>query len=153
MAAAVFESIQNRVTMALKEKVRRGKSLRAWLDRVAYKKYQNLQRERWMTAGASQGIPWPSLNVTYAARKLKKFAQFPGGGTKMMIATNRLFNSVSGDNLQDHKKIVTDTTLEIYTTVEYASYADEARSFRKFTRQTYRDLAKDAGQYIMRGQT
>ena len=152
MAAAVLQAIQNSVTKSLEAKIKRGKSLRAWLNRVAYAEYKNIQRERWMTENTSQGAKWPALNEKYALRKARIYAEFPGGGTKMMIAKGTLFNSVVGDDLSAHRKIVTDTTLEIHTTVDYAQYPDKIRTFTQFSPQTMKNLADSAGEYIMRGQ-
>lgn len=128
-----IQKTQNSVTQALQEKIERGKSMRAFLDRVVYTEYQNAQRERWMTEGASEGFAWPALkSLTYIRQKSRKFAAFPGGGKKMMIATGRLYNSVTGDSAQEHRKVVTDNSIDIYTTVDYAQYTDEARTFTKF---------------------
>lgn len=146
-----LQSIQTGVTMNLQAKIARGKSLRGWIDRVAYPQYQNLQRERWMTEGASQGTSWPSLNPKYEKYKARKFASFPGGGTKMMIATSRLFNSVIGDDLENHRKIATDTSLEVFSTLDYAQYPNVRRNFTDFSQATMEDLANQAAQYIMGG--
>lgn len=105
--------------------VAKANSSQAFLNRIVYPMYQNIQRERWMTEGFGK---WPKLNTRYARYKRVKFASFPGQGTKMMIATNRLQKSVVGPG-DGHRKIATDKKLIVGTTVEYAEHANKARPF------------------------
>lgn len=139
-------------TKKLHEMVDRAGDARAFLNRVIYPMYQNMQRERWMTENVSETGKWPALNSRYASYKLRKFGSFPGGGRKMMIATNKLFNSVVGGDggsaPQGHNKIVTKSELKIFTTVTYAAHANDIRPFAKFSRGSIREIQAAIGKYL-----
>lgn len=105
-----------------------------------------------MTENASEGGAWQALNPKYVARKLKKFVDYPGGGRKMLIATNRLVNSVTGDQKTEHYKLVTNTTLEVGTLVPYAKYVNDKRNFTDLSDKTIEDLATKLRGYILRGE-
>ena len=158
-----------------KEMIKRSADARAWLNRVAYRIYQNWQRERWMSEGSSQGSKWPRLNPEYARYKLKRYGggpkykwvggrgenrpwqpagrwpKFPGGGTKMMIATGTLVDSVTGKSLKYHRKIVTPKELFISTTVPYANDANERRNFTEFKDTNIAYLGELYTEYVMKG--
>jgi len=86
-----------------------------FLNRYAYPRLIRMQRERWMTENDGQ---WEPLSEKYQKYKSKKFARFPGSGTKMLIATNQLFSAVTGEDQKYHRKIVKDNHLEIDIVVE-----------------------------------
>ena len=148
---------------------------RAFLTRVAYPEYQNAQRQRWMTEGASQGSRWKPLNKQYRDYKLKRYGggpkyqwiggqgqgrpwqpagnwpSYPGKGTKMMIATNTLFSSVTGDSKKNHRRVIDNRSMQIFTTVEYAETADKARPFTIFKSSFNKNLQKQYEGYVSRG--
>lgn len=125
--------------------------IRGWLNRVAYPLIIEAQRIRWASENASEGSSWPQLNPSYATAKLKRFAAFPGGGRKMLIATGRLVESVTGDNTKDHYKLVEERRLTVGTMVGYAKYVDEDRNFTTFGKATKDNLTKRLNQYIQEG--
>ena len=129
----------------------RGKLARGWLNRVAYPMVIRIQRYRWETENISEGGQWAALNPDYAKRKLTKFADYPGAGRKMLIATGRLIEGMTGENPSDHYKVVTDTSLEVGTTVSYAKYVDEKRTITRLSSKTVQSLKESLRDYIMRG--
>lgn len=148
MGVSGFQKVVSDVSNSLQGILKRANLIDGYLDRVVYPTYQNIQRERWASENASQGSAWPALSAQYAGQKVKKYASFPGGGTKMMIATKRLFNSVVGDTLDEHRKIISDHQLQIYTTVPYAPYANQARQFTTFSEDEIRKIKSDIVNYL-----
>lgn len=128
----------------------RSKSMQSYLNRVVYKQYQNAQRKRWMTENASEGTRWSPLNPKYREYKKKKFAAFDGRGTKMLIATDRLYKSVIGPGA-DHGKLVSDKRIEITWKTPYAVYVDEKRPFTEFGEQTMEQIYDGLAQFTMNG--
>lgn len=125
----------------------RQKSLRSFLDRNVYRIYQNVQRQRWMEEGASEGAHWERLNPAYAKRKLTLYKEYEGGGSKMLIATGKLYKSVIGPG-EGFRKVVTDRSLTIATTIKYAPFVDEARSFTTYSQSTRARFRKAIGQFV-----
>jgi hypothetical protein len=128
----------------------RSKRMQAYMNRVVYKQYQNAQRSRWMSEGNSEGDPWKALNPKYKERKKIIFAAYEGQGTKMLIATGRLFKSVIGPGA-DHKKIVTDKSIEVAWSTPYAVYVDEVRPFTEFGDKTMGEIYDGLAKFIMEG--
>lgn len=126
----------------------RGRLMSGWLNRVGYPLIIEAQRMRWASEGASEGDSWRALNPLYAMQKLKRFASFPGAGRKMLVATSRLVKSVTGDEMADHYKLVTDRSLETGTRVGYAKYVDEDRPFTKLGKATIQNLTDQLNAYI-----
>lgn len=122
-----------------------------WLNRVAYPMIIEAQRQRWASQNATEGGSWRPLNPSYAIRKLKKFADYPGGGRHMLVATSRLVNSVTGDEKTEHYKVVTNNRLEVGTIVPYAKYVDEDRNFTTLGDQTIQALKASLAAYVSGG--
>jgi hypothetical protein len=145
--SAKVTRIQDSITSRLDGMLDRAKSIRTFLDRNIYHMYQDVQRERWMTQNKSEGTEWTKLSPSYAKFKLKKFAQYPGGGSKMMIATNKLFKSVIGPG-EGFKKVVEDRSITISTSIPYAVHADAARTFTTYSPETQQRFRKAVAQYV-----
>ena len=120
--------VENGVSLKIGSMIDRGQAMRSFLNRNIYRIYQNAQRERWETINNSQGREWKPLNEVYAQRKKRLFASYEGGGSKMLIATGRLFKSVVGPG-KGQRKIVTNKSLYIATSVPYAGFVDDVRTF------------------------
>lgn len=133
-----------------KEMASRARLTQGWLNRVAYPRLIKAQRMRWQTEGASEDEKWEPLNPEYRRSKLKRFADYPGGGRKLLIATGRLIDSMTGEN-SDHWKLVTPTLLEVGTIVPYAGYVDEARDITSLSDQTVEEIADGLAEYITEG--
>lgn len=121
--------------------------IRAYFNTVVLEQYKNAQRERWMTENASEGSRWKDLNTDYAASKLTRFAGFPGGGRKMLIATGKLF-----ENVFSPRKVVKPRTMELFVStsdVPYARYVDEERPFMRFGRTTRSEILDGIRNYLL----
>ena len=148
-----MDSVEVRISVdgisnTLNHMLDRGKLARGWLNRYAYPKLIEAQRMRWASEGASEGDSWVPLNPSYAIRKLKKYAAYPGSGTKMLVATGRLVESVTGDNQKEHFKFVTDTELQMGTIVPYAGYVSEVRDIVGLGDETIQDLKDSLREYL-----
>lgn len=153
------DEIQDRVEKVLS----RADNARAWLTRVAYKRYQNAQMERWMTKGASQGTPWRDNPSGYKEYKQRKFVNAPGQGRFVMIQTGQLVASVVGptgsqminnsEGIAKHRRIISAKALEVFTTVDYAEEAGSQRPFMNFKKSFYDDLIKEYRDWLLNGDT
>lgn len=118
--------------------------MQGFLNRDVVEAYRNIQRKRWVTENASEGGEskrWAALNPAYAKRKLTQFAGYEGAGKKMLIATGKLYKSVIGPGA-GFRKVATNKTLTISTSVEYAQHVDEARSFTTYSKASILGLRK-----------
>lgn len=116
------------------------------LQRVVYPALfvgdNSMQGVRWKTEGASEGRPWAPLSSAYAKLKLRKFAKYPGGGRKLLVATNRLLNANIGkpDESGDITHMVMNGVLYVRLGVPYARfvhrYGKDARGAIKRDIQT-----------------
>jgi hypothetical protein len=139
------------ISKVLSGMISRAGLVRGWLNRVGYPMIIEAQRMRWASENATEGASWKPLNPKYERYKAKKWASAPGGGRKMMIASGRLVDSVTGDDRKDHYKLVEEKRLSVGTTVPYAKYADEARNFTDLSDTTTQDLSDRLGEYIRTG--
>lgn len=139
--------------------IQRAKTPDAFLNRVAYPAYQNYQANRWMTENMSDG-GWDALNKDYAKSKLTRFAAYPGSGRSMMVATGALVASVIGPGFsmpflrgasQFHRKVVSGSKMVISTSIPYAQYAEEARTFTRFKKSFISDLGQKYKAWVGRG--
>lgn len=144
-----IEITQDGIGDLLRGMLGRFESIRGFLDRVIYPEVVQLQRERWMTENASQGEVWAPLKPEYAKYKLKKFSAYPGAGTKLLIATGALVDSMTGDG-KDHWKLVTDTRLEVGSLVAYAKYVNQARDIVGLRDEERSRFMKQILDYIVR---
>jgi hypothetical protein len=135
-------------TGPLKALLTRAASVRGWINRYAYPTVIEHQRMRWASEGATEGDSWKPLNARYERYKLKKFAGYPGAGRKMLIATNRLVEGMTGDNPRHHYKLVTEKRLEVGTTIEYAKYVNEMRNIVDLAPETIQDLRDNLKKYL-----
>lgn len=128
----------------------RTKSSKTFLQLVLYPMYQNMQMARWMSENTSEGAKWASLTPRYKAYKAIKFVNYPGSGTKMLIAKGRLFGSVVGPKAKslgfdtsDHRKLITNSKLKVQSATSYARHVAEKRPFMEFG-QASKDQMKRA---------
>jgi hypothetical protein len=150
MSKTGFKKIQSSITKNLQGMMSRERLLQGYLNRVVYAQYQKAQRKRWMTEGASEGERWTPLNEAYARWKRVRYASELGGGTKMLIRTNRLQLSVIGGSAE-HRKVVGTKRLIISTTVPYAIYVDEKRTFTGLGEATSAEISKGIVRYLATG--
>jgi hypothetical protein len=110
------------------------------------------QAQRWMSQGASEGRMWRPLNSSYAKEKLKRFAKYPGGGTKLLIATGRLFGAMTGrpESSGDLNKMVQNGTLYVRIGVPYAKFVHNKRDIITFSGETYAEMRGMLKRYLAR---
>lgn len=144
------KTIYNGAQKTLRDMLTRERALQSYLNRNVVEQYRNIQRKRWMTQGDSEGSPWRALDPVYAARKKRVFAGYPGGGTKMLIATNRLITGVIGPG-GDFRKVTTPRSITIGTVTPYAKYVDEERTFTSFSSASLREIYTGIGQFLFKG--
>lgn len=148
--AVTLKKVQAGIEKRLEEMMDRSRALRTYFLTQIYPYYQNLQRTRWMTEGSSEGPAWKAINPLYAAYKRTRFVSYDGHGTKMMIATGRLFKSVIGPGA-DHTVRVDDRSITIGTTVEYAKFAGKIRPIFKFKKSEISAMKRGVFTYIKTG--
>ena len=167
-----MKTVIDQVRKQVEAQLSRAQDARAWLNRVAYKKFQNRQLQRWMTGNKSEGSKWADNQGWYKAWKLRAYGggprfvsggvgggrwvrggnypKFPGSGRFVMIATSKLVQSVTGQSIEGnrdgvgyHRKVVGEKTLEIYTTLDYAEDANKERDFVEFKPDFEKGLKDD----------
>lgn len=142
-----ISTVSDGITLKLNAMIDRGKSMTSFLDRNIYQMYQNFERTRWITEGASEDSKWDQVGDNYAKYKRKKFADYEGGGTKLLIATGTLFHAVIGP-AQGQRKLVTNTQLYISTDVPYAGYVNERRNFTNWGKNSLIQYKKAISDFI-----
>lgn len=148
-----LKKIQDGATKRLDDIMKRASDTgkRTFLNRNAMAWYRNAQRKRWMTENESEGGPrWKDLNADYEKRKRKLFAGFPGAGKAKLIASGTLLQSTIGPG-KGFQKVVTSRELIIVTTVPYAKFVDEIRTFSLWGDESIERLKKHYKDFLMRG--
>lgn len=143
-----IEILKSSFTQRLDEMVSRAKNIKSYMVRVAYPQYQRAQIERWETENKSEGVQWKPLNERYAEYKLKTFAGYDYGGTRMLVATGLLFQSVVGTERKYHRRIVADWGFEVRVTLPYAPYVNRVRPFMVFGDRTRGEILRGMRNYL-----
>lgn len=131
--------MEGKILKRMDAMIEKGKSPRAFLERVVYPSYLRAQMKRWMSEGRSDGVgsmpAWAPLSTVYKKAKLKRWAAAPGAGTKMLIAGGKLYQAVL-DEGPGHRKIVSEKSLIVGidpAEVPYAKYVNAKRPFFIFS--------------------
>lgn len=127
---------------------------RAFLNTHVFNMYKEAQAKRWMTENKSEGDRWKKLSPNYRKWKEKKYAKFPGGGKKLMIATNTLSRAAMGRDASGFRKIVTKNRLTISISTDKIKYASDVAKFRpymKFGDKTKEKIKKAMIDWIKSG--
>jgi hypothetical protein len=156
MATANLFSAKKEIRNKLDEMITRSRSTQSFLAHCAYPMYIARQSKRWMSEGESEGAKWAPLSEQYKKWKKLNLVGMPGNGTKLLIATGKLFEGVTGRELKKepnevsyleaggktkpaltggiggggmphHFAKITGSKLTVYTDVEYASDVNKAR--------------------------
>lgn len=144
-----IELTSDGISSYLKGMLSRANLVQGWLNRVAYPRLIKIQRERWQSEGANEGTKWtPLKSDRYKRYKLTKFADYPGGGRHLLVATSRLVDSMTGDNQNDHWKLVTNRSLEVGSLVPYAPYVNDARNIVVLSDETIEELETELELYL-----
>lgn len=147
--------INNGIKDQLQGMVNRANAMQGFLNRNIYRMYQNAQRDRWITENQSEGRQWDKLSPGYSKYKPKKYANYPGGGRKMMIATGRLAAAAQGKSPELYKIATNKQLILTIKGIEYASHADESRTISKWSNETmdkmYKAISDFAFHNILKG--
>ena len=144
---SLLEETQAKALKQLRLLVKNGKNSRSFLQLKAYPAYIGAQMKRWMTENQSQGTQWKPLNPDYAWWKKTRFAFAIGHGTKMMIRTGKLYQSVIGAG-EGHFKMITDKEMIVGTDVPYAKYAGAQRTIMSFDKRFIQKLKKSSSSFL-----
>lgn len=128
----------------------RVKKPQAWVNRVGVGMLLNIQRERWDTKNTSEGRKWVGYkNKNYARWKLRKYADYPGGGRKMLVATSALVKSMTERGAPHQWKLVSDKRFELGTKLPYAAVQNQTRNFTKLSGRSANKIAQAYGRYLL----
>lgn len=151
-----MRKIAGGVTKRLEEMVKNLQNNKAFFERIVYPSYIRAQLKRWMTVGRSDSAgnfpEWKSLNERYRLAKRTRFAGYPGGGRKTLIATNKLLDAVTGRG-PGHYKAVSDSKIVIGVDVAYAKYVNASRPFMIFSDKFLQGLRSKYGQFMLNRKT
>jgi hypothetical protein len=131
-----FKKIQDTVTAKLEKAVKNTFFFEQFISKTFIPNFQYTQKKRWSTLNVSEGKQWEPLNSTYEAWKKKKYASSFGKGQNLMIATGRLFKSLTLDREGEYDQAITSNTLVLNFNVEYAAYAGSIRPILQFSMST-----------------
>jgi len=145
MARATWTKVKNDVDTRLKEMVQRGRSSRAYIARVIFPRYQEYQLLRWQS---EDQFSWHPLNERYRLYKLRKYYNYMGRGSKMMIATGELLQSVLVKPGHKGRVLFQERSMEISIDLPYAKFANEKRNFTKFSPLFIGQLKQDLATYL-----
>lgn len=162
------------IGQALNAFIQRGKTVQAYLNRKAYRQYQTAQKERWQSENTSETGQWAPLSTKpffaywekgpdgkfgtyyaggYEEQKKYLYAEFPGGGNALMIATGKLSQAAMGRG--DGKlKVITNTTMTVGiddSAIPYGKWAAEARPFMHFGPTTIQKITGDLARWLIEG--
>jgi len=148
--SAKISAVKKGIRDNLTSKIKRLDSVSHYLNTVTVRQYVQAQTNRWKSQGASEYKPWPNVSEEYAKRKRRMYAGFPGGGTVVMVATGTLVETVT----KNFHKVVLKRGLIINVPAtgptEYFRYANEKRSFTKWSRQTISEMRKGLREFIFK---
>lgn len=146
----LMEQTEAKALKNLRSIVKQGKNSRTFLQMKVYPLYIQAQMKRWMTENQSQGTQWKPLNPAYAAQKKKDWWGWIGNGTKMLIASGRLYKSVIGAG-DGHYKMITDTEMIVGTDVPYARYVSDIRPIMQFDKKFIAKIKADWIDFMISG--
>ena len=149
MAQASFKKIQDTVTKNLEDMIKNLDDNRGFIKLAVIPMYSNAQRKKFQTENASEGEQWLPITKETLAYKLKYFGSSPGGGTKTLIRTGALYQSIFPGG--DKNKTVTERRSFITATeVKYAEYVNQIRPIFKFKSLT-KDIKAKYIEYLKTG--
>jgi hypothetical protein len=162
MPSVKFSTISNSVTKALEDMVEKAHLAPAYLSRVVYQTYLNAQKERWSTYNKGpnfSGGVWPELkNAADRAYKAVKYAAYPGNGTRVLVRTGKLYNSIVDRTDRNHEMVIFGSKMTVNTLVNYAPYLDQGtpkmvkRVFSEFSDSFYQKIVEDYSEYVRKAE-
>lgn len=146
-----MEMAQDQISKYQSSLLDRMNSIQGFFNRNIFRMYQQKQLNRWESQNVSETGEWETLTETYANRKRKKFAGYPGGGTKLMIATGKLYETTTGRSGKGLNKMVTNRSMTIAIDdgyIPYAKFAAERRPIMEFNESSIEDMRQALIDYI-----
>lgn len=134
----------------------RGRDMRAYFKSVVQPQFFKAQAQRFQTENSSEGSVWEALTPRYKVWKMTRYAAFPGGGRRMMVATSQIFNSVVGRDKSGMSIITEPTRISFVintSKIPYAAHAAEHRPYMTFGRRTRREILEGIKDYYFHGKT
>lgn len=150
MSDSNIKTIKSDVTARLAALLKAAKNKDGFLKGYVYPEYQYVQKQRWMTENATSDVTggqWDRLNPMYETYKRKKFASYPGSGSRMLIAQYRLLPSVTGES-KDSRVLIQNGKLGIFSALPYASFVNEKRPFDTFSESWKKKVSQAWAEYI-----
>ena len=121
MAKASFKKIHDTVSTRLDQMVRDLDDSRQFIKKAVIPMYSNAQRKRFQTENESEGEKWLPITKETLAYKLKHFGSYAGGGTKTLIRTGVLYQSLFPAG-KFNRTIPAKRSFVTISEVEYAEY-------------------------------
>lgn len=160
MASGGIKLVSSKALNNLQAMVERGRDARGFFAQVAYPKYRIAQRQRFMTANASQTGEWKSVdpNSIYGKWKRYNYAGWVGDGQATNILTGRLASGLLGqalgggesfDGASDHRLAIFESSMVITVTNPYIKYVDDVRPVMQFTKEFLAGLKSDYQKYLL----
>jgi hypothetical protein len=150
MATAGLSFGKNGIDSLHKKMVTKSK-VDAALVRDLTKAYQNVQVKRWETRGRSEDLYWSPLSEKYAAQKRVRFAGYPEGGRRVLIATGNLLRAATlqpvGPRPRGYPKVtgsrlVNENSIVFAIRGPYVKYVNDKRPIIKFSKRTKQEFLK-----------
>jgi hypothetical protein len=120
--------------------------------------YVNAQVRRWESSGSSEGNTWPRVKNQKA--KERRFAAYPEGGRRTLIATGNLLRAATlqppGATPPRYPRVtgsrlVADSSITFAVKGKYVGYAAEDRPYMKFSEATKRQILDEMKRWLMYG--
>lgn len=170
-----IKSIRSGLSDFLKTTESRVNLIEGYLNRIVKQEYINSQGERFQVENAGpdfEGGKWAPLDDAYQTYKEMKYASYPGGGSKLVIRTSNLMNSLllsdsyypspepkritagrkgkmsKGEMAAGSVAVVDATSIYIYTLVPYAQFVDEIRTFTRWSDQFWTRINQGIIDYL-----
>lgn len=121
-----------------------------------FESQQSRQAQRWVSSGSSEGKPWQPLSPAYAKAKpnrmvtdpvsgqKRRISSYPGGGSKLLVATGRLAQANLGTPLinEDYNVLIQNGVLYVRLNVPYAPFVNNKRDIVTFSAETYKKASQ-----------
>jgi hypothetical protein len=175
MAKARLVKTSDGIEREINAFLERGSTIQAYLNKVVYPQYKKAQAARFQSENSTEGATWAPLSTKpyfawwekgpngkfgtyyaggYAEHKKYLYADYPGGGNNLMIATGKLSQAARGVG-DGTLKVISGNTMTVgvdESIIPYAGYAAEARPFMEFGRDTTDMILDGVANWLMKGE-
>lgn len=142
---------KNDLERKIRRIVDRRNNIILFFKRVTFEQYKRFQLERWKTENVSQGKRWKPLGEKYKKYKIVKYRNYPGKGTKLLVATGNLLRATVDKPFflatRNWVKISTNTSKAYY-----AEYVHKNRPISGFNNATMNKFIAALKRYIVTGE-